>query len=146
MFLDKHGTTNAADHLKAKLHYMTKNGPAPTSTSVYKQQLDSAYSQTFSTERFRDLLCRLIAVQHLPFSIVAAKEFQDVLKYASPNLRCNDALFTSGTTAKTELVAMFLTQCLQWVGGFAKTHLTHPPSTGSWVSLLFWWVGLGPGT
>jgi hypothetical protein len=109
MFLDKHGTTNAADHLKAKPHYMTKNGPAPTSTSVYKQQLDSAYSQTFSTERFRDLLCRLIAVQHLPFSIVAAKEFQDVLKYASPNLRCNDALFTSGTTAKTELVAMFLT-------------------------------------
>ena len=108
MYVDKHGTKNAADHLKKAPHFMTKDGPIAVSKSVYKQQLDTAYEQTFSTERFRELLWRLIAVQHLPFSIVSAKEFQDVLKYASPNLRCNDALITSGTSAKAGLLAMFL--------------------------------------
>jgi hypothetical protein len=83
-------------------------GQFTPSASVYQQHLETAYANVFSAERFRELLWRLLSVQHLPFSLVAATQFQDLLKYASPHLRGNDVLITSGTTAKTSTVELFL--------------------------------------
>jgi hypothetical protein len=50
----------------------------------------------------------MIAVLHLPFSIVESDEFRDLMLYSSPALRGNDTLPKSGTTVKIWLLELFL--------------------------------------
>jgi hypothetical protein len=50
----------------------------------------------------------MIAVLHLPFSIVEQDEFRDLLLYSSPQLRGNDTLPKSGNSIKTWLLELFL--------------------------------------
>lgn len=59
-------------------------------------------------EIVREKLLRMIAVLHLPFSIVESDEFRDFVLYCSPALRGNDTLPKSGATIKTWLLEYFL--------------------------------------
>ena len=50
----------------------------------------------------------MIAVLHLPFSIVESNEFRDLMLYSSPALRNNDTLPKSGVSIKTWLIELFI--------------------------------------
>ncbi|PMD58004.1 uncharacterized protein K444DRAFT_631478 [Hyaloscypha bicolor E] len=55
---DKYGPSNAGKHLRRK-HDMDEDGPIlPTAKSIHVKQLEAAQQQTFSTERFWELLQR----------------------------------------------------------------------------------------
>jgi hypothetical protein len=70
----------------------------------------------------------MIAVLHLPFSIVERDEFRDLMLYSSPALRNNNTLPKSGITVKTWLLELFLLSqvlliALMYQSG-AKVHLS----------------------
>ena len=94
--------SNPNVHLRSAPHYKhpIDEEPAPF-------QVDSSQS-CVSPEVFRQKLLRMIAVLHLPFSVVESDEFRDLMLYSSPALRGNDTLPKSGTTIKTWMLELFL--------------------------------------
>jgi len=77
------------------------------SDSTQLDQLDNGSQLHFIVpEVFRQKLLRMIAVLHLPFSIVESNEFRDLMLYSSPALRNNDTLPKSGASIKTWLIEL----------------------------------------
>lgn len=110
-YLKSHGPSNAEKHLRGRAH-----GLIPSSEVKEEEEESSVASQlihqraSFSAETFRSKLLRFIAVLHLPFSIVEHSEFRDLMLYAAPRLRGNDALPRSGTTIKLWMLELFVLQ------------------------------------
>ena len=96
-------------HLRRPPHslYPDDELPPPVTPTVYTQLLNNQ-SYKFTAEGFRSKLCRMIAVLHLPLSLVESFEFRDLMLYCCPHLRGNDTLPKSSTTVRAWLLEMFI--------------------------------------
>jgi hypothetical protein len=81
--------------LEGPSHRITEFGENTTEQSVHALQLEAALAQTFVADRFRELLLRWISAAHIPFSIVKNEQFREMMKYASPALRCKMMFFSN---------------------------------------------------
>jgi hypothetical protein len=107
-YIYRHGTKNIRDHLEGKMHRLTEFGENESEQSVYAQQLEASLAQSFVADQFRELLLRWISTAHLPFATVENEQFQAMMDYASPALRCNDVLPASGVTVRSLTMKLFL--------------------------------------
>lgn len=106
-YIYRHGTKNIKDHLEGQAHRVTEFGESESEQSVYAQQLEASLARTFVADQFRELLLRWISTAHLPFSMVENEQFQAMMDYASPVLRCNDVLPTTGATIRSLTMELF---------------------------------------
>ena len=104
------GVSNANNHLRAAPHFKRPSHEPQITVpeSVRSQLIDRSQSRQILPETIRQKLLRMIAVLHLPFSIVERDEFRDFCLYISPVLRGNNWLPKSGNSIKTWLVEFFL--------------------------------------